>query len=60
MNKKTTIDDLAEFNQGLLDGTSKVGKIISQESIRKSSENLRKVYETYLVDVGAAVRVNYY
>jgi hypothetical protein len=52
------LDELMEFNQSLLDGTSVVGQIISPKSIRESSQYLENVQYSNMVTHGAAVRVD--
>jgi len=40
---------LEKFAKGLRDGTSKVGRIISPESIRESAENFERIYFDYMI-----------
>jgi len=47
--------ELEEFAKGLRNGTSKVGRIISQESIRKSAENIYRIYLENMVAHRAAI-----
>lgn len=50
-------EELRTFANGLLKGTSEVGKIISPASIKESVDYMRKVYEDNLIANGAAVRI---
>lgn len=49
--------ELQEFNRGLLYGTSKLGRICSQKSIRASSEKIQDAQIEAMVNNGAAVRL---
>jgi len=51
-------EEFRAFSEGLLHGTSTVGKIISLESIKQSADYMRKIYEDNLIANGAAVRIN--
>lgn len=55
-----TYERLRKFNDGLLNGTSEIGRIISPQSIRQSSKYLEKVYNENMVAHGAAVKVDYF
>ena len=53
--KEKEYASLYKFNEGLLNSTSKLGKIVSSESIRKSSQHMEDAMIEAMVNSGAAV-----